>query len=85
MAVGAVLGAVRRERDGAGHPGGRVGRNATARTVPHPTPGPARKPDVTGAVPRAVRMPAHVESGPDRSGTTHGYLGPAALRKDIAQ
>lgn len=42
--------------------------------------------DVPGAMPRVVRILAHVETELDKSGITHVYLGAAAaLRKDIAQ
>jgi chorismate mutase len=46
----------------------------------------AQELDVDGAMPRVVRVMAHVESDLPRSGITHVYLGAAAaLRKDIAQ
>ncbi|MCH0567155.1 MULTISPECIES: chorismate mutase [unclassified Streptomyces] len=46
----------------------------------------AQELDVEGAMPRVVRVLAHVESDRDRAGITHVYLGAAAaLRKDIAQ
>lgn len=42
--------------------------------------------DVPGAMPRVVRILAHVETELDKSEITHVYLGAAAaLRKDIAQ
>ncbi|MFF9063075.1 chorismate mutase [Streptomyces sp. NPDC101213] len=46
----------------------------------------ARELDVRGAMPRVVRVLAHIESDRPRSGIQHVYLGAAAaLRKDIAQ
>ncbi|MEI5010299.1 chorismate mutase [Streptomyces sp. PmtA] len=46
----------------------------------------AQELDVAGAMPRVVRILAHVESDLPKSGIAHVYLGPAAaLRKDIAQ
>ncbi|MER7046198.1 MULTISPECIES: chorismate mutase [Streptomyces] len=46
----------------------------------------AQEIDVAGALPRVVRILAHIESPLDRSEITHVYLGAAAaLRKDIAQ
>ncbi|MFI1017295.1 chorismate mutase [Streptomyces sp. NPDC020965] len=46
----------------------------------------AQEMDVTGAMPRVVRILAHIESSLDRAEITHVYLGAAAtLRKDIAQ
>ncbi|MGW6455826.1 chorismate mutase [Streptomyces sp. NPDC055078] len=46
----------------------------------------AQEMDVLGAMPRVVRILAHIESGLDRAEITHVYLGAAAaLRKDIAQ
>jgi chorismate mutase len=46
----------------------------------------AQELDVTGAMPRVVRVLAHVESELPKSGINHVYLGAAAaLRKDIAQ
>jgi chorismate mutase len=46
----------------------------------------AQELDVEGAMPRVVRILAHVESDKPRSGIAHVYLGAAAaLRKDIAQ
>ncbi|WP_066955415.1 chorismate mutase [Streptomyces lushanensis] len=46
----------------------------------------AQELDVQGALPRVVRILAHVESDLPRSEITHVYLGAAAaLRKDIAQ
>ncbi|MFF0449205.1 chorismate mutase [Streptomyces sp. NPDC004609] len=46
----------------------------------------AQEMDVLGAMPRVVRILAHVETGLDRAALTHVYLGAAAaLRKDIAQ
>ncbi|MFF3555464.1 chorismate mutase [Streptomyces tsukubensis] len=46
----------------------------------------AQEMDVEGAMPRIVRILAHVETGLGRSAVTHVYLGAAAaLRKDIAQ
>ena len=42
--------------------------------------------DVPGAMPRVVRVLAHVETELDKADITHVYLGAAAaLRKDIAQ
>ncbi|MET7685725.1 chorismate mutase [Streptomyces sp. NPDC005423] len=41
---------------------------------------------IEGAMPRVVRLLAHIETDRPRSGITHVYLGAAAaLRKDIAQ
>ncbi|MEV6314824.1 chorismate mutase [Streptomyces sp. NPDC051776] len=46
----------------------------------------AQELDVVGAMPRVVRVLAHVETGLARSEISHVYLGAAAaLRKDIAQ
>ncbi|MCK7623226.1 chorismate mutase [Streptomyces sp. RS10V-4] len=46
----------------------------------------AQELDVAGAMPRVVRVLAHVETERPRSGIAHVYLGAAAaLRKDIAQ
>jgi chorismate mutase len=46
----------------------------------------AQELDIEGAMPRVVRLLAHVESDRPRSGIAHVYLGAAgALRKDIAQ
>ncbi|PZT69852.1 chorismate mutase [Streptomyces sp. SW4] len=46
----------------------------------------AQELDVEGAMPRVVRVLAHVESDKPRSDIAHVYLGAAAaLRKDIAQ
>ncbi len=46
----------------------------------------AQEMDVASAMPRVVRILAHVDSGLERSEITHVYLGAAAaLRKDIAQ
>ncbi|MFJ6572836.1 chorismate mutase [Streptomyces sp. NPDC091292] len=46
----------------------------------------AQELDIEGAMPRVVRVLAHIESDLPRSGITHVYLGAAAaLRKDIAQ
>ncbi|MFB7089357.1 chorismate mutase [Streptomyces sp. NPDC056296] len=46
----------------------------------------ARELDVEGALPRIVRILAHVESDKERAGIRHVYLGGAAvLRKDLAQ
>ncbi|MET9484451.1 chorismate mutase [Streptomyces sp. NPDC006638] len=46
----------------------------------------AQEMDVAGAMPRVVRILAHVESDLPRSRIAHVYLGAAAaLRKDIAQ
>ncbi|MET8571357.1 chorismate mutase [Streptomyces sp. NPDC004783] len=46
----------------------------------------AQELDVEGAMPRVVRLLAHVESDRSRSDISHVYLGAAAaLRKDIAQ
>ncbi|MFI6286183.1 chorismate mutase [Streptomyces sp. NPDC051018] len=46
----------------------------------------AQEMDVTGAMPRVVRILAHVETGLGRAALAHVYLGAAAaLRKDIAQ
>ena len=42
--------------------------------------------DITGAMPRVVRILAHIESDRSRTEINHVYLGTAAaLRKDIAQ
>lgn len=46
----------------------------------------AQELDIAGAMPRVVRILAHIESDLPRSGINHVYLGAAgALRKDIAQ
>ncbi|SCK54151.1 chorismate mutase [Streptomyces sp. WMMB 714] len=46
----------------------------------------AQELDVAGAMPRVVRVLAHIESDLPRSEVNHVYLGAAAaLRKDIAQ
>jgi chorismate mutase len=45
----------------------------------------AQEPDVTGTVPRVVRVLAHVGTGPAKAGISHAHLGAAALRKDVAQ
>ncbi|MDX3386853.1 chorismate mutase [Streptomyces niveiscabiei] len=46
----------------------------------------AQELDITGAMPRVVRLLAHVESARARADIAHVYLGAAAgLRKDIAQ
>ncbi|MEU0117250.1 chorismate mutase [Streptomyces bobili] len=46
----------------------------------------AQELDIQGALPRVVRILAHVESDRPRSEINHVYLGAAAaLRKDIAQ
>ncbi|GAA3490302.1 chorismate mutase [Streptomyces cremeus] len=46
----------------------------------------AQELDVTGAMPRVVRLLAHVETGLAKPDIQHVYLGAtAALRKDIAQ
>ncbi|MCX4822097.1 chorismate mutase [Streptomyces sp. NBC_01142] len=46
----------------------------------------AQELDITGAMPRVVRILAHVESDLPKSEIAHVYLGAAAaLRKDIAQ
>ncbi|WJV49688.1 chorismate mutase [Streptomyces flavofungini] len=46
----------------------------------------AQELDIDGAMPRVVRILAHVESDRPRSEVAHVYLGAAAaLRKDIAQ
>lgn len=46
----------------------------------------AQELDITGALPRVVRVLAHIESERPKSGIAHVYLGAAAaLRKDIAQ
>ncbi|MER7816704.1 chorismate mutase [Streptomyces sp. NPDC096153] len=46
----------------------------------------AQELDIAGAMPRVVRILAHVESDLPKSGIAHVYLGAAAaLRKDIAQ
>ncbi|MFF0590429.1 chorismate mutase [Streptomyces sp. NPDC003781] len=46
----------------------------------------AQELDVEGAMPRVVRVLAHIESGRSRAEIAHVYLGAAAaLRKDIAQ
>jgi chorismate mutase len=46
----------------------------------------ARELDVVGAMPRVVRVMAHIETELTKSAITHVYLGAAAaLRKDIAQ
>jgi chorismate mutase len=42
--------------------------------------------NVAGAMPRVIRLLAHVESGQPRSAAKHIYLhGAVALRKDLAQ
>lgn len=46
----------------------------------------AQELDIEGAMPRVVRLLAHVESELPKSAIAHVYLGAAAsLRKDIAQ
>ncbi len=46
----------------------------------------AQELDIEGAMPRVVRILAHVETELPKSGVAHVYLGAAAsLRKDIAQ
>ncbi|GGO57929.1 chorismate mutase [Streptomyces lasiicapitis] len=46
----------------------------------------AQELDIEGAMPRVVRLLAHIESGRSRSEISHVYVGAAAaLRKDIAQ
>ncbi|CAL9383285.1 Chorismate mutase AroH [Streptomyces sp. enrichment culture] len=46
----------------------------------------AQELDVAGAMPRVVRILAHVETGLTKAEISHVYLGAAAaLRKDIAQ
>ncbi|MFD9721567.1 chorismate mutase [Streptomyces sp. NPDC059076] len=46
----------------------------------------AQEIDVDGAMPRVVRVLAHIESGLDRAEVNHVYLGATSfLRKDIAQ
>ncbi|MET7937675.1 chorismate mutase [Streptomyces sp. NPDC005322] len=46
----------------------------------------AQELDIEGAMPRVVRILAHVETDLPKSGVAHVYLGTAAsLRKDIAQ
>ncbi|AIA02764.1 MULTISPECIES: chorismate mutase [Streptomyces] len=46
----------------------------------------AQELDVAGAMPRVVRVLAHVETELSKAGVAHVYLGAAAaLRKDIAQ
>jgi chorismate mutase len=46
----------------------------------------AQELDIEGAMPRVVRVLAHIESDRPRSDIAHVYLGAAAaLRKDIAQ
>ncbi|QKW05722.1 chorismate mutase [Streptomyces sp. NA04227] len=46
----------------------------------------AQEIDVEGAMPRVVRLLAHIESDRPRADLVHVYLGAAAsLRKDIAQ
>ncbi|MBT2399613.1 chorismate mutase [Streptomyces sp. ISL-100] len=46
----------------------------------------AQELDIAGAMPRVVRILAHVESDLPKSSVSHIYLGAAAaLRKDIAQ
>ncbi|MEV2233524.1 chorismate mutase [Streptomyces phaeochromogenes] len=46
----------------------------------------AQELDIEGAMPRVVRVLAHIESDLPRSEVAHVYLGAAgALRKDIAQ
>ena len=42
--------------------------------------------DIAGAMPRVIRLMAHVETARPRSEVTHVYLrGAAALRRDLAQ
>ncbi|WP_030744933.1 hypothetical protein [Streptomyces sp. NRRL S-31] len=79
MAVRAVPGTVRRDRDGAGRPEERGGSPRTA--------GPDRNgPDVRGAVPRGVRTAAPIEPGGPRARIVRIHPGAAATpRKDIAQ
>lgn len=46
----------------------------------------AQELDITGAMPRVVRVLAHVETALPKSDINHVYLGAAAaLRRDIAQ
>ncbi|MCS0638311.1 chorismate mutase [Streptomyces sp. LP05-1] len=46
----------------------------------------AQELDIAGAMPRVVRVLAHIETELPKSAVTHVYLGAAAaLRKDIAQ
>ncbi|GAA1155565.1 chorismate mutase [Streptomyces hebeiensis] len=46
----------------------------------------AQELDIAGAMPRVVRVLAHVESGLPKADIAHVYLGAAAaLRRDIAQ
>ncbi|MFE0105373.1 chorismate mutase [Streptomyces sp. NPDC059009] len=46
----------------------------------------AQELDIAGAMPRVVRVLAHIESDKSRAAINHVYLGAAAaLRKDIAQ
>ncbi|MFJ2744067.1 chorismate mutase [Streptomyces sp. NPDC087440] len=46
----------------------------------------AQELDITGAMPRVVRLLAHIETGLAKPDIHHVYLGAtAALRKDIAQ
>jgi chorismate mutase len=46
----------------------------------------AQELDIAGAMPRVVRILAHVETGLSKGEVSHVYLGAAAaLRKDIAQ
>ncbi|WP_055563002.1 chorismate mutase [Streptomyces atriruber] len=46
----------------------------------------AQELDIEGALPRVVRLLAHIDTDRARSEVTHVYLGAAAaLRKDIAQ
>ncbi|MFF5567510.1 chorismate mutase [Streptomyces sp. NPDC012623] len=46
----------------------------------------AQELDIAGALPRVVRILAHIESGLPKSEIAHVYLGAAAaLRRDIAQ
>lgn len=46
----------------------------------------AQEIDVDGAMPRVVRVLAHIESALDRAEISHVYLGAtSSLRKDIAQ
>ncbi|MGY0063049.1 chorismate mutase [Streptomyces sp. LZ34] len=46
----------------------------------------AQELDIAGAMPRVVRILAHIETGLAKSDLAHVYLGAAAaLRKDIAQ
>jgi chorismate mutase len=46
----------------------------------------ARELDITGSMPRVVRMLAHVETDRPRADITHVYLhGAAALRRDLTR